>query len=317
MKAGGIVSDAPLVSEVVLEAERGPVLRRRLDPAFRSHSRARALFLAEVEAAARPGPGGEGLARVFVTETGPEPILEREFRFEGTLRSLIEAGVPVPARQVLAVVSGLARALDSLHRLGLAHGDPCPENVLLRAEGGVVLADARSSRRAFVRRQAEEGLPVAMALDRARIPPIARRLLDLGGGDPSPLRAELIAIAECGWETERTIAAFLTHAAREPVSMVASPAPPVVPDPRPVPVVVTVSPIRDKRVRHTVARICSAASRMTPGMASRTLELGTLSIPSTFPAPSRSLAEALRTAGATVTVSLPGRGSEAVPARER
>jgi serine/threonine protein kinase len=317
VKAGRIVSDAPVVSEVAVGEERGPVLRRRLDPSFRSHPRARSAFLAEVEVAARQGLAGGGLASVFLADAGPDPVLEREFRPEGTLRTLIDSSGPVSAEQVLAVVSGLTEALDTLHRLGVVHGDPCPENVLLRAEGGILLADACSSRRTFCGRPAGVNLEETMALDRIRILSIARRLLDLGGGgEPSPLRSELVAITECGWEAERMISAFLKHAPREPVPIAGGRPVPVASIPFPVPVVLSVSPVRDPRVRHAVARIGSVVSGLTPARVSESLERGILSLPSTFPVPSRSIADALRTAGATVFTSLPGRNPAAARFKE-
>lgn len=91
---------------------------------------------------------------------------------------------------------------------------------------------------------------------------------------------------------------------------------PVASIPFPVSVVLSVSAVRDQRVRHAVARAGATVSGLTPAKVSETLELGVLSIPSTFPVPSRSIADALRTAGATVSTWLPGKGPAAVRLKE-
>lgn len=316
MSAGRFVSEAPVACEVVAVEGGGWALERRLDPAFGASPRAREAFLSEVEAAATTRGSSGSLARVLVADGGPEPRLVREYRPEGTLRDLLAAGAPVPAPFVLSVVAGLAEALDALHRAGVVHGDPAPENVLLRNEGGVALADPRSSRRALVLSRAERTFEDEARADRAVLLSIARRLLGLGGGEPSPLATEVAAILDVAWEPERKVAALLRHAPSPPV-----PGPQVGPGARgeipfPIPVTVVVAPVRDPRARHAVARVCAAATGATPGSAAQALESAGLAVPSTFPVPSRSLVEALRGAGASVSVRSAQKSSPPAPKTE-
>lgn len=316
MNGGRFVSEAPVSCEVAPVEGGGWILERRLDPDFRAIPRAREAFLAEVEAAGRSRGATLSLARVFAADAGPEPRLVREFRAEGTLRDLLAAGAPVPVSFVLSVVAGLSEGLDALHRAGVVHGDPGPENVLLRAEGGIALADPCSSRRRIVLPASETSREEGVRADRSVLLTIARGLLGLGGGEPSELGDEVAAILDFPWEPERRIAALLRHAPSPP-----APSPQVRPSARgeipfPLPVTVVVAPVRDARARHAVARVCAAATGQTPGSAAQKLESAGLAVPSTFPVPSRSLVEALRNAGASVSVQPARRPAPPAPKTE-
>ena len=313
------MSRTPFVSEVPVRCELlrtdggGWALERRLDPGFARLPAAREAFLEEVAAAAAQKSGASGLAVVLEASGGSEPRLAREYRPEGTLRDLLRAGLP-PEETAIGIVSAIADALDALHRLGLVHGDPCPENVLLRAEGGVAVADACSSRRAIGLAAAGARPPTSPRGDWDVLLSLARRLLSPDGTrSAGELRREALSILDGAWEAERKVAALQRLAAPDPVrvSVPASTPSPEIPFPLPVSIAVTAPP--DPRVRFVVAKICATASGLAPGKAARLLEAGNLSFGSVHPFPALSVVAELNAAGARASLWTPGRGP--APAR--
>lgn len=315
MTRGAFVSEVPVRCEVVPAGDGTWALERRLDPAFVNVRAAREAFLAEVEAARRQEGRAGGLAVVLEATAAEKPLLVREYRTEGTLRDLLASGRPLSVPIALGVVSGLADALDTLHRLEIVHGDPSPENVLLRAEGGIVLSDARSSRRAFGIGAGSANASDTTAGDRAVILPLARKLLLLGGESPAdPLRREALAILDGAWDGERKIAALQKLSGSAPVVLApVEPGEYSEPSFR-VPVTISVSAVPDPRARYAVAKLCAPAAGLTPARAARVLEAGALSFESAFPSPARSLSSVLRAAGARVSILAPWRAPASPPA---
>jgi len=73
-------------------------------------------------------------------QTGRRPFLVMELGSGGTLAQQLAAEGPLDPPTVVALVEGLASALDALHRAGIVHRDVKPQNVLL-AESAPKLAD--------------------------------------------------------------------------------------------------------------------------------------------------------------------------------
>ena len=73
-------------------------------------------------------------------QTGRRPFLVMELVSGGTLAQQLAAEGPLDPPTVVALVEGLASALDALHRAGIVHRDVKPQNVLL-AESAPKLAD--------------------------------------------------------------------------------------------------------------------------------------------------------------------------------
>jgi len=73
-------------------------------------------------------------------QAGRTPFLVMELVSGGTLAQRLAAEGPLDPPAVVALVEGLASALDALHRAGIVHRDVKPQNVLL-APSGPKLAD--------------------------------------------------------------------------------------------------------------------------------------------------------------------------------
>ena len=307
------VSEVPVRCELLRTENGGWVLERRLDPGFARLPAAREAFLEEIAAAAAQKGGASGLAVVLEASGGSEPRLAREYRPEGTLRDLLRAGPP-PEETAIGIVSAIADALDALHGLGLVHGDPCPENVLLRTEGGIAVADACSSRRALGLVAGGTRPSASPRADWDALLTLARRLFSPDGTRSSGgLRREALSILDGAWEAERKVAALQRLAPPDPVrvSVPSSTPSPEIPFPLPVSVAVTAPP--EPRVRFAVAKICATASGLTPGHAARLLEAGNLSFGSVHPSPALAVVADLNAAGAKASLWIPGRGP--APAR--
>lgn len=317
MRRDQFVSEVPVCGEIVPAGDGTWVLERRLDPAFLHLKAAREAFQAEVEAARRQLGRPAGLAVVHEATVGEEPRLVREYRPEGTLRDLLVTGLEVSVEGALGIVSGLADALDALHMLEIVHGDPAPENVLLRAEGGIVLSDARSSRREFGRGPEGARRADTPGGDRAVLLPLARRLMRLGGESTAgPLRREALSVLDGPWEEERKISALQKLAGPVPVLLAPFERRVDLAIPFPLPVSISVRAIAEPRTRYAVAKICAPAAGLTPARTARVLEAGALAFESVFPSPARSLSSVLQAAGARVSILAPGRATAPNRTRE-
>ena len=62
-----------------------------------------------------------------------------EYFERGDMRALF--GADMTRERALTVVQHIAQALSAIHRHGIVHRDVKPENVILRSDGSVALAD--------------------------------------------------------------------------------------------------------------------------------------------------------------------------------
>ncbi|EFH81960.1 serine/threonine-protein kinase [Ktedonobacter racemifer] len=69
------------------------------------------------------------------------PFLVMEYIPHGTLRQRFPHGSRLPIETILTCIQQMAKALDYLHRRGLAHGDVKPENMLLGMQDQLYLSD--------------------------------------------------------------------------------------------------------------------------------------------------------------------------------
>lgn len=302
------VSDVPVRCDVFRTEEGGWALERRLDSGFARLPAAREAFLEEVAAAAAQQGGGGRLALVLAASDGSEPCLTREYRPEGTLRDLLRAGAPLE-EAAIRLCSAIAEGIDALHRLGLVHGDPSPENVLLRAEGGIAVADACSSRRSFAIAHRGARSAAAQQGDWEVLLALARRLISSAGARGSrELRREALSILDGPWEAKRKVDALQRLSAPESVLLSVPPVAQFREIPFPLPVSISVIAPPDPRVRFVAAKICAAASGLMPGRVSRLLEAGGFSFPSVHPSPALAIVAELNAAGARASIWTPGQG---------
>ncbi|MGQ0613555.1 MAG: protein kinase domain-containing protein [Planctomycetaceae bacterium] len=91
-------------------------------------------------------PGIVTLFRVHAPGERSSWMFEMEFVEGGALKVLLEQERVLAPARALAVARGIASAVDAAHAAGVVHGDLKPENVLLRLDGGVKLADFGLSR---------------------------------------------------------------------------------------------------------------------------------------------------------------------------
>ncbi|GAA1895631.1 Stk1 family PASTA domain-containing Ser/Thr kinase [Lapillicoccus jejuensis] len=133
---GGMASvwlavDERLDREVAVKLPRRDLVS---DPTFASR------FRREARSAARLGHPHV----VSVHDQGEDDgdlFLVMEYVPGRTLRELVTAEGPLPARRALDLLDGLLQALDAAHATGLIHRDVKPENVLIRPDGLVKVAD--------------------------------------------------------------------------------------------------------------------------------------------------------------------------------
>lgn len=110
------------------------VMREELsgDPSFRSR------FGRELDVLRRIG--GICTAAVLDADADAEPpYLVTEYVPGPSLNSYVDSHGPLPASELLALATGLAGALRSIHAAGIVHRDLKPSNVLLSPEGPRVI----------------------------------------------------------------------------------------------------------------------------------------------------------------------------------
>jgi serine/threonine protein kinase len=92
------------------------------------------------EARAAMSVSGLYTASVVDADTaGERPYLATEYVPAPSLAESVAKTGPVPASTVFALAGGLAEALVAIHRAGLVHRDVKPHNILLAADGPVVI----------------------------------------------------------------------------------------------------------------------------------------------------------------------------------
>lgn len=71
--------------------------------------------------------------------TGERPYIATEYVAAPSLAEAVGRTAPLPPQAVLALAGGMAEALVAIHRAGLVHRDVKPHNILLAADGPVVI----------------------------------------------------------------------------------------------------------------------------------------------------------------------------------
>jgi serine/threonine-protein kinase len=155
-------------------------------------------------------------------QAGTAPFLVMELVSGGTLAEWLAAEGPLDPPTVVALVEGLASALDALHRAGIVHRDVKPQNVLL-APSGPKLADLG------VIRMDDPSDPDAAGLTASGAVPGTLRFLapEVIFGQPAGPKADAYALAMVAYEalTGRSPRPAMTlgelvHGAWEPVTLV-------------------------------------------------------------------------------------------------
>jgi serine/threonine-protein kinase len=155
-------------------------------------------------------------------QTGRRPFLVMELVSGGTLAQQLAAEGRLDPPAVVALVEGLASALDALHRAGIVHRDVKPQNVLL-AESAPKLADLG------IVRVDDVSDPDAAALTASNAMPGTLRFLapEVIFGQPAGPKADAYALAMVAYEamTGRSPRPAMTlgelvHGAWQPVTPV-------------------------------------------------------------------------------------------------
>lgn len=302
-----LASDAPLLAELVGLGDGRVGLKRRLDPVFASDPRMRDAFLSEIRALGRIAKSSPFLMPLVDAEDEGDAWLVREYSEEGTVETRLRRGPPLSGGELLTVLEALLSGLEELGRVGLAHGDPSPSNLLLTMTGRVRLADAVSSRRAFAVRLAEEDDPAGR--DRERAVFWLARLASAAARDP--LAAELRRTLSTGSSEVRLVRARRLaedhSSARSPVERPAAvPEPVSLPPPTPVAVFVSIGPLADPRVAYQTARVVADVTREPFASVRRELESSTKMIEMRWPDPARAVVDACARLGVKAGVRAAG-----------
>ncbi|MCA8924978.1 MAG: protein kinase [Planctomycetes bacterium] len=138
--------------EVIAELGRGGmgVVFKAWDPQAQAHVAIKLLLQSDPRTSKRFEREAQVLQRLqhpnvvpvrFYGFEGGHPYLVMDFVEGQTLEDRVEARGPLSVDRVAGLGIRLARALSAAHALGILHRDVKPANVLLRADGEVVLGD--------------------------------------------------------------------------------------------------------------------------------------------------------------------------------
>ncbi|MFI5952773.1 serine/threonine-protein kinase [Cryptosporangium sp. NPDC051539] len=173
---------------------------KRMHPRLAGNPEYRERFVREVEALRRVG--GQYCPSVLGAEAEADvPWLATEFVPSVSLRDAVAGHGALPAASVRLLAAGLAEALASIHRAGLAHLDLKPANVLLAADGprvidfGIATAlgggpAVRAGSRGFMAPEQVAGGPVGPESD---VFALGATLVAASAGSPPPDLRPLIA----------------------------------------------------------------------------------------------------------------------------
>lgn len=116
-----------------------PVAVKVLSPAFAENSRITKRFIKEAKTAAQLQHSN--IVSIFdVGKQGTMYYFAMEYLQEN-LKDRIKQGAGLKAREALAIVKDVARALSYAHKKGYVHRDIKPDNIMFRKDGAVVLVD--------------------------------------------------------------------------------------------------------------------------------------------------------------------------------
>lgn len=115
-----------------------PIALKLIRPEFADHADFRRRFAAEVAIARRV----QGAYTVPVVDANPDaarPWVATAYIPAPNLSAAVRHAGPLPARTVLGLLAGVAEALESIHQAGVIHRDLKPGNVMVAAEGPLVI----------------------------------------------------------------------------------------------------------------------------------------------------------------------------------
>jgi serine/threonine-protein kinase PpkA len=116
-----------------------PVALKVLSPAFAENSRITKRFIKEAKTAAQLQHSN--IVSIFdVGKQGTMNYIAMEYLQEN-LKDRIKQGAGLKAREALAIVKDVAKALSYAHKKGYVHRDIKPDNIMFRKDGAVVLVD--------------------------------------------------------------------------------------------------------------------------------------------------------------------------------
>ncbi|WP_307875151.1 serine/threonine-protein kinase [Frankia nepalensis] len=125
---------------VFLSTSRGgrPIALKLVRQEFADSPDFRRQFATEVTIARRV----QGAYTVPVVDTDTDaarPWVATSYVPAPNLSTVVHRGRPLPARTVLGLLSGVAEALESIHRAGVVHRDLKPANVIMAADAPLVI----------------------------------------------------------------------------------------------------------------------------------------------------------------------------------
>jgi serine/threonine protein kinase len=149
-----------------------PIALKLIRPEYAGHADFRRRFSAEIAIARRV----QGAYTVPVVDANPDasrPWVATSYIPAPNLSTAVRRAGPLPARAVLGLLAGVAEALESIHDAGVIHRDLKPGNVMVAAEGPLVIdfglaRAAEGTSQALSRPGVAVGTPVFMSPEQVR-----------------------------------------------------------------------------------------------------------------------------------------------------